>query len=142
MELNHANGYWVSQLTDENVKDLLAILTSKKKNKKFRNIIKQERTTEEISILYYSTVTNRYLTYKEDTLRINDFKISGGHSYIDFFEFMIELFGEEYANDFLLYIEQYIAEGHTDNWTKRFIKLKDAVPAIIDSFKHNTNNDI
>ena len=142
MKLKQQEGYWTQQLTDENLRDLLDILVSKKKNKKFKKVLEQKRTEEEISIKYYSMKTNSYLTYSEDTLIINDYKISGGHSYIDFFEFMIELFGEDYANDLIAYAEQYISEEHNDNWSRRFEKLINAIPAMVDSHKHNIHNDI
>lgn len=142
MELKHPEGYWVQQLTDENTRDLLDILVSKKKNKKFKRVLEQRRNNKEISIKYYSIKTNCYLSYAEDILTINDYKISGGHSYIDFFEFMIELFGEEYANDLIAFAENYIAQDHNDNWSRRFEKLISAVPAMLDSHNHNTHNDI
>lgn len=142
MELKHPEGFWVQQLTDENTRDLLDILVSKKKNKKFKKVLEQRRNNKEISIKYYSIKTNCYLGYAEDILTINDYKISGGHSYIDFFEFMIELFGEEYANDLIAFAETYIAEELNDKWSKRFEKLKSAVPAMLDSHNHNIHNDI
>lgn len=142
MELKHTEGYWIQQLTDENLRDLLDILVSKKKNKKFKKVLEQRRTENEISIKYYSTRTNSYLTYAEDTLTINDYKISGGHSYIDFFEFMIELFGDDYANDLIEYAEKYIAEENINAWSRRYEKLIPAIPAMVDSHKHNIHNDI
>ena len=43
MKIKHPEGYWVQQLTDENISDLLDILVSKKKNKKFKKVLEQMR---------------------------------------------------------------------------------------------------
>lgn len=141
METKHADGYWVQQLSDNQAKELLKILTAKKESKKFKRIITFNRTENLITIFYESKRVKRYLSYAEDTLKIQDYKISGGHSYITFFEYMIQLFGEEYAEDLLAYADKYIAEND-DTWSKRLVTIKNAIPAIVDSYKHNQHNDI
>lgn len=142
MNKKHPNGYWVQKLTDENVRDLLDLIVATKKTKKFKKVLKQTRTEEDVTIKYCSTKTNCYLSYAEDTLTINDYKISGQHPYSLYYEFMINLFGEEYANDFLAYADEYIAENPEDKWSDRLKKLKDAIPALVDSYNHNTTNEI
>ena len=141
MNIKHPNGYWVQQLTDEDVNELLSTIVARKKTKKFKKVNSQKRTSDTITIVYSSTYLHRYLTYAEDTLVINDYKISGQHPYTFYYEFMISLFGEEYANDFLAYAENYITENPEDNWAKRLIKIKDAIPAIVDSVAHSDNNE-
>ena len=142
MNEKHPNGYWVQKLTDEDIRDLLDILVSKKKNKKFKKVLKQERTDTTITIQYESIKYHSYLTYAEDILVITDYKINGGHSYMDFYEFMIEKFGEEYANDFIEFADGYIVNNPEDRWSARFEKIKKAMPAIIDSHTHNLHNDM
>ncbi|MBR4999288.1 MAG: hypothetical protein IKY10_05345 [Clostridia bacterium] len=138
----HPNGYWVQKLTDDNVRDLLDLVVSTKKTKKFKKVLKQTKTEDTISILYCSTKINCYLSYAEDNLTINDYKISGQHPYTLYYEFMINLFGEEYANDFLAYANAYIEEQPDDKWAIRLKKIKDAIPAIVDSYNHNETNEI
>ena len=142
MDLKHPEGYWVQQLTDDNIRDLLDIIVSSKKFKKFKKVISQERTENMVSILYASIKTNCYLNYCEDKLIINDYKISGQHPYLLYYEFMINLFGEEYANDFLAYAENYIAENPEDKWSTRLEKIKVAIPAIVDSYNHSLKNEL
>jgi len=142
MNKRHPNGYWVQKLSDENARDLLDLIVSSKKNKKFKKVLKQTRTDDEITIQYCSTKTHCYLSYAEDTLKINDYKISGQHPYTIYYEFMINLFGEEYANDFLAYADEFIAENPDHYWTTRLQKIKVAIPAIVDSYNHSANNEI
>ena len=142
MNNKRPNGYWVQQLTDANIADLLEIVVSKKKTKKFKKVIKQTRTDDTISILYESKKINCYLTYAEDRLIINDYKIQGGHSYMDFYEFMIETFGEAYADDFMVYANDFIAQNPEDKWSNRLKNVIAAMPAIVDSHKHNTHNEM
>ena len=141
MNIKHPDGYWVQQLTDEDTRDLLDILVSKKKQKKFKKTTKYLRTETDITITYESIKQHCYLTYAEDTLVITDYKISGGHSYMDFYEFMIEKFGEDYATDFIAYANEFIANNPENNWSKRLVNVKKAIPAILDSHTHNIHND-
>ena len=142
MEVKHPEGYWIQQLKDENISDLLDILVSKKKVRKFKKVLKQERTEKEITILYEARKLNTYLTYAEGSVSMTDYKITGGHSYIDFYEFMIENFGDEYVNDLLAHADKFILENPEDKWAVRFKNIKKAVPAILDSHNHNIHNDI
>ena len=123
MNKKHPNGYWVQQLTDENIRDLLDIIVSTKKTKKFKKVLKQTITEDTITIKYHSIKTNCYLSYAEDILEIKDYKISGRHPYTMYYEFMIDLFGEEYAEDFLQYAEEYIANNPEDIWSQRLEKI-------------------
>ena len=142
MQTKHPNGYWVQQLTDEQIRDLLDILVSKKKVRKFKKVINQTRTNNSISILYEATKLNTWLTYAEGRVEIEDYKISGGHSYIDFYEFMIENFGEEYANDLIAHADKFIEENPEYKWSVRYKNIKKAVPAMLDSHNHNMHNDL
>ena len=142
MNKKHPNGYWVQKLTDENARDLLDMIVATKKTKKFKKVWKQERTDDKITIIYQSVKLHSYLSYAEDTLEITDYKISGQHPYTMYYEFMIDLFGEEYAEDFLQYADEYIANNPEDKWSQRLVKIKNAIPAIVDSYKHSTNNEI
>jgi hypothetical protein len=142
MQTTHPKGYWVQQLTDDQIRDLLEILVSKKKVRKFNKVINQTRTDDSISIFYTATKLNSWLTYAEGKVLIEDYKISGGHSYIDFYEFMIENFGEEYANDLLAHADKFMEENPEDKWAARYKNIKKAVPAMLDSHNHNMHNDI
>lgn len=143
MTIKHPNGYWVQKLTDENTRDLLDLIVSTKKTKKFKKIFNYSRTDDAITIKYESIKLHNYLTYSDDTLIITDYKISGQHPYTLYYEFMIGLFGEDYANDFLAYAEEYIANcQEDDSWGKRLNKIKVAIPAIVDSYNHSANNEI
>lgn len=143
MNKKHPNGYWVQQLTDDNTRDLLDSIVATKKTKKFKKVLKQTKTDDSITIQYSSIKKNCYLNYAEDTLVITDYKISGQHPYTLYYEFMIGLFGEEYANDFMVYADAYLANCTEDDvWAKRLVKIKDAIPAIVDSYNHSANNEI
>ena len=99
--MKHENGYWIKQLTNEKAEELLKLLVSQRENKEFLKIVNIKRTDEEISILYASKRSKSYIKYCENNFKIKDYEISGSILVSQFAKFMIEEFGEEYANDFL-----------------------------------------
>lgn len=142
MNKKHPEGYWVQKLSDEQVWNLLYTLVSKKANRRFSKVLNYDRKDNIITINYCSHKTNCYLTYAEDSLIITDYKIGGRHPYMPYYEFMIDLFGDEYADDFLVYADEYIEKNPNEVWSSRLKKIKDAIPALLESYHHNLNNDI
>lgn len=142
MKQKHENGYWVNKLTDEDVKELFEILISKKKNLKFNGVHTITRGSESLAVLYLAKKTNVYSCNPEHNSVVSDFKISGGLAYLDFYEYMIEKFGEEYADDLLSYIDNIVESNSEDQWSKRLKNVKKAIPAIIDSHTHSQHNDL
>lgn len=143
MNKQHNEGFWVNQLTEEDVKQLMETLMEKKKNTKFKYVHKQEKKDNKLLVTYVAKRTDVYSSNPECHATLEDFKISGGLSYLDYFQFMIETFGEEYADDLLQHIDNYIEAGNEDVWaTTRLPKIKAAVPAMLDSHTHNQHNDL
>ncbi len=142
MNTKYTEGYWVNQLSDEEIKELFEILISKKKNLKFNGVHKITRGKESLSVLFVAKKTNVYSSNPEHTSLVSDFKITGGLAYLDFYEFMIEKFGEEYSDELLNYIDSVIDANPEDTWSKRLKNVKKAIPAIIDSHTHSQHNDL
>ena len=142
METKHQAGYWVHQLSDNQIAELLEILVSKKKARKFVRVLQKTKAPDSITLLYEGKRLDTYYTYTEALVTLSDYKISGGHSYIDFYEYMIEHFGEEYADDFINYADNFIAENPEDKWSLRLAKVQKAIPAMLDSHSHTMHNDI
>ena len=71
MNAQHPTGYWVQQLTDEDIERILQILVSKKKSKIFKKIIFIQRNSTEVIVTYESKRTNCYLTYAENHLQLS-----------------------------------------------------------------------
>ena len=61
MNKKHPNGYWVKQLTDENIEELLRKLLTTS-TKKFKRIINLDRTNDAIAIKCCSTRTQSYIS--------------------------------------------------------------------------------
>ena len=126
MNTKHNDGYWVSKLTDENILELVKNLTADKPTKKFVQILSIKRNNNSVEIVYESKKLKSYLTYAEDKISFNDFKVSGGNKLSVYAETMISLFGEEYEEEFLATAEKYIAENENDALSKKYQKtIKD-----------------
>ncbi|MBQ8615198.1 MAG: hypothetical protein IJ415_01355 [Clostridia bacterium] len=142
MENNYEDGYWVRQLTDEQAKEILMLLSELNTKKTFKKIINIERFKNVISILYLANRPKRYIHFSDDTLEIEDFKLFGfsSHaSHVIYYQYMIDLFGVEYAEDLLNYADEYIENYPEKTWSKKLIKLKDAVQNYIQDLKASQN---
>ena len=142
MEINHPNGYWVQQLTDENIDELFEILISKKKNLKFKKVHTVTRNEESLTVCYVAKKINGYFGNPEHNSEVYDFKITGGLAYLDFYEYMIEKFGNEYSDELVAFIDNLIETNPNDVLAKRLKNVKKAIPAIIESYTHNQHNDL
>ena len=143
MNKRHPNGYWVQKLTDENTKDLLDLIVSTQKTKKFKEIFQQTKTDNSIIIKYVSINLHSYWKYSEGTLVITDYAISGQHPYTLYSKFMAKLFGEEYVNDFLDYANEYLANAEEDNLIiKKLRKNQNEMSSILNQLNNSTNNEI
>lgn len=139
MNKKHPNGYWVQQLTDEKIEELLRKLLTTS-TKKFKRIINQERTDDAIAIKCCSTKTKSYFTYAESNLVITDYKVVGNNSNTKFYEYMIETFGKAYAKDLIVYIDRYIAQNPDDALSTRLASIKTKIPAMVEKCEVANNN--
>lgn len=142
MNKKHPNGYWINQLSEENISELLYRLTSFKKDKKFKRVINQTKTDDCITINYCSTRTDRYFTHTENTLTIRDYEIDRKHSCLIFYDYMIELFGEVYAKDALKFVNEFISNNPEGLWSTRFKNLKTKIPEMVEKHTATTDNNV
>lgn len=142
MKQKHPEGFWSNQLTDEQVKELTKQLVSKKPKIDFSSVAKITRTDDAILVEYDALRNDCFFRYTCGNCKITDFKLSGGLNYMVFYEFMVELFGEEYVNDFYAYADEYIKNNPAEKWTVRLKNFKTAMPAILDSVQHSNKNEI
>lgn len=124
MNRKHPEGYWVKQLTDDQIKELAIKLLSK--NEKFSRIDKPKRKETEIEVKYHYEKTNAYWRSHDSTLTISDFDVTGKvHSNAKFYEFMISALDEEYAEELINYLEDKIENMNQDlNKVKGLVKFK------------------
>ena len=125
MENKHAEGYWASQLTDEQITRLLIKLTSKSKIKEFKKIVNIKRYENRIEVKYVIHYLHRYIAFDEGTVIIEDFKIKGSSSHSPFYAFMVNLFGKDYTDDFIAYADDFIANNEEDKWSQKLVKYKE-----------------
>lgn len=137
MAKKHPNGYWVQQLTDKHIHELLLILSSTNPLKKFNRVLNQTRTNDSIKINYCSVRTDRYFTHYENNLLITDYEVDRKHSHLRFYDYMIGLFGESYAKDLLTFADEYISENPEGYYTTQLKKLKTTIPSMIKKNKLN-----
>lgn len=133
--MKHENGYWVKQLTDEKAEELLKSLVSQRENKQFLKVVSIKRTDEEISIVYASKRPKTYITYCENNFKIKDYEISGSVLVNQFAKFMIEEFGEEYADDFVNRAKTTIKENPESAPAKRLAKTIKLIPEYVENLK-------
>lgn len=133
--MKHENGYWVKQLTDEKAEELLKLLVSQRENKEFLKVVSIKRTDDEISIVYASKRAKSYITYCENNFKIKDYEISGSVLVSQFAKFMIEEFGEEYADDFVKHANKTIKENPEQAASKRLAKTVKVIPDFVESIK-------
>ena len=124
MENKHAEGYWASQLTDEQITRLLIKLTSKSKIKEFKKILNIKRLEKRIEVKYVIHYLHRYIAFDEGTVIIEDFKVKGSASHSPFYAFMINLFGKDYADEFIAYADDFIVNNEEDKWSQKLVKYK------------------
>ena len=124
MDKKHPEGYWVGQLTDEQIKELAITLLSK--HEKFNKIDKPKREGTHIVVKYHYEKTNAYWRSHDSTLKISDFDLVGKvHSDAKFYETMINFLGNEYAEDLVEYLENKIQTMNQDlSKVKSLLKFK------------------
>ena len=124
MNKKYPEGYWVSKLTDDQIKELAIKLLSK--NEKFSKIEKPQRNESDIIVKYHYEKTNAYWRSHDSTLTISDFDVNGKvHSSAKFYEFMINALGEEYAEQLVDYLEDKIQNMNQElNKVKSLAKFK------------------
>ena len=113
---------WIEKLTDDNILEIVKRLMSDRPNKRFVKILKIERKDSSIEILFESKKLKSYLTYSEDKITLYNHKVGGGHKLSVYAETMVEIFGEEYKQDFLNIAEKYVAENENDTLSKKYQK--------------------
>lgn len=124
MNKKHPEGYWANQLSDEQIQKLTIKLSSK--NEKFKKIDYIQRKDSQIVVKFYFEKTNTYLRCREATITINDFSLTGKiHSNFKFYQFMIDTFGNEYAEDLIEHLEETVQNMNQDlHSVKTLIKFK------------------
>ena len=133
MEQNN-KGRWVKQINDEMVEELLKLMFTTDKLKSFKKILKITRKENEITVLVGLNVKS-YMSYAEKTITISDFKVFGTAAEATFPEFMIKHFGEEYANEFLAYAEDYVNKNAEQPYAKRLAKVIDKIPSMVEKYQ-------
>lgn len=137
MSTKHPAGYWINQLSDEQIEKLAIRILSK--NEKFNKIGTIKREESHIIVNYHYEKINAYLRCRESTITISDFSLSGKvHSDCRFYEFMIETLGNEYAEELLEYLEKAIADMNQDiSVVKGLINFKNNIE---EDLQHHENN--
>ncbi len=113
MEQKHPVGYWVNQLTDEQIEELTKLILTD--NEKFSKMEDPKRKETCIKVKYHYNKTNAYLHCRESELTITDFELTGKiHSDSKFYNFMIDCLGSEYAEELANYLEEKIQTLNQD----------------------------
>ena len=110
MERKHEEGYWVKKLFEQNkVEDLMKTLLAP--NRGFVNIKNLKVTNNEIRfICHYKQLLGKTCEYPSREARspiIKDFEFTGfPHSKEKFYNFMIDLFGTEYEEELVSFLDE------------------------------------
>ena len=118
MNTKHPEGYWVNQLSDENILTIAKKLLSE--NEKFIKIDQVKKLKDKITTKLHYEKTNTYLRIRDAEITINDFEVRGKiHTSSKFYTYMIDLFGNDYAIDLIEHLEELISSLEKDTSHKK-----------------------
>lgn len=129
MSEKRTEGYWIHQLTDEDLNVVLKNVTEHNKNAKFVKIIKTAKTDKGFKINYQIKRLNCYLSNFEPNIELFDYKSSNTRATSHLVKYMMEKFGIEYIENFIQFANENINNSPSNIWTKNFIHLKEYAEA-------------
>ncbi|MBR6779379.1 MAG: hypothetical protein IKM43_04500 [Clostridia bacterium] len=134
MEQKHKPGYWINQLSDEQIEELAKTLLSTKNNFKLKSV-KVARAKDHVDVLYTGRKTNTYLNLVEQTITLEDYRVRGQYNYVNYYEYMISILGAKYVDELIAFMQDYPKSHPEENnrWTKLLPKMEQAIPAILAS---------
>lgn len=132
----HNEGYWITQLTDEQLTDIF--------NEVYRGDPKRYRlqsfdifrSSNFISLRYHRQDRHTYSTICDSWVNLFDYFTSG--VYTDkFYAKMISIFGKEYVEDLTNFVEDYTSNGDNNKLVNRLNRLKLNLNKIISNVEAN-----
>ena len=132
----HTPGYWVNQLTTEEIEAIIKSLTETNKNVKLNKVKKIIKSEEFITVVYEVEKLNAYIRFSDRTTQLHDY-FAKGKSLEAYVTSMANIFNEVYVEDFNAYVEEFVLNKPSNSKTKTFIN---AQTSINNKFKAEENN--
>ena len=125
MDKKHPEGYWIHQLTDEDLEIVLKNITENNKNALFIKMLEKTKTEKGFTIKYQGKRLHCYLSNLDPTIEFYDFKSNNSRASTHLVKHMIDRFGVEYIDEFIEQVDEYAKTCPENAWTKHYTKLKD-----------------
>lgn len=132
----HTPGYWVNQLTAEEIETIIQNLTETNKTTKLNKVKKIIKSDEFITVVYEVEKLNAYVRFSDRTTQLYDYFAKGKSSEV-YATSMANIFGEVYVEDYNAYVDEMALNNPTDQKTKTFINTKNSIN---NKFKVEENN--
>lgn len=122
----HTPGYWVNQLTTEEIEAIIKNLTETNKTTKLNKVKKIIKSEEFITVVYEVEKLNAYIRFSDRTTQLHDY-FAKGKSLETYVTSMAKIFNEVYVEDFNAYVDNLALSNPTDPKTKTFINAQTAI---------------
>lgn len=127
MDKKHPEGFWVNQLTDQQLDELLQLINKNNKNVIYKSILKKENKKNGFKITYHLKRLHCYISYTETSVELHDFSISKNSALKQYVDYMTDLFGEDYIADLNSYVENLIINKPEDKSIPSLLKIKESI---------------
>ena len=132
----HTPGYWVNQLTTEEIETIIKNLTETIKTTKLNKVKKIIKSEEFVTVVYEVEKLNSYVRFSDRTTQLYDYVAKGKSAEI-YATNMANIFGEVYVEDFNAYVNDLALNNPTDSKTKILINTQNSIN---NKFKVEENN--
>lgn len=122
----HTPGYWVNQLTTEEIEAIIKNLTETNKTTKLNKVTKIIKSEEYVTVVYEVEKLNAYIRFSDRTTQLHDY-FAKGKSLETYVTSMANIFNEVYVEDFNAYVNNLTSTNPTDTKTKTLINVQTAI---------------